>query len=415
MQALSLAQELGKLCEVPAAEDEDKPHLAFEMRKSDQAKGVSFYDLVVPMGNLSFHRADFLLCLSKQLDEKTTTSHFSKRLVSYSYSTPTSPITLLFKDGSTATCDVLIGADGIHSATRHTLLELAARDAEANGSAEGAAAAAVLREVMDPVWSGSVAYRAVVPREKLEKINPNHRAMFTPQNYMGKNKHIIVFPISRGRLINVVAFCSWPEKDGTIFEGKIVEECDKEELLKQYTGWEEEVQQLLQCIEKPSRWAINALKELPISTHGRVALVGDAAHAMTPHQGSGAGQAIEDAYILSALLAHPLTTSSNIRTALEVYESVCLPLGIDVHRRSRLNGKLYEFADPRFAKFDFDCGASEDAQRSESVAEKLKEVGLALVENRAWTWKTEVENDRERAISLLEKLAHEERTGARAT
>ena len=59
-------------------------------------------------------------------------------------------------------------------------------------------------------------------------------------------KHLIVFPIAKGQLINVVAFCSWPDKEGTVYEGKIVEERAQEELLKQYEGWEDEVQQLLQ-------------------------------------------------------------------------------------------------------------------------------------------------------------------------
>ncbi|KAH8111729.1 hypothetical protein DFH11DRAFT_1790494 [Phellopilus nigrolimitatus] len=329
MKALRLEQELAKLTETPAGED--KPHLAFEMRKSDQEKGISFYNLMVPMGNIAFHRADFLRILAEQLDPEITTSHFFKRLTSYSLpsaSSPSSPLILNFKDGTTATCDVLIGSDGIHSATRHTLLELAAKDAEADGAEDGMKAAAVLRGMVEPVWSGSVAYRGVIPREKLEKLNPNHRAMHTAQN------------------------------------GRTVEERTKSELLEQYVGWEEEVQQLLQCIDKPSRWAINALKGIPIYSHDRVALMGDAAHAMTPHQGSGAGQAIEDAYILASILTHQLTTRETLPASLKVYEAVCLPHGNEVQWRSWQNGKLYEFADPRFANLDFSDGANSKCIRT---------------------------------------------------
>ena len=60
------------------------------------------------------------------------------------------------------------------------------------------------------------------------------------------HKHIITYPISNGRLVNVVAFCSWPDREGSTYDGKMVEERTQEELLKQYEGWEEEVQQLLQ-------------------------------------------------------------------------------------------------------------------------------------------------------------------------
>ncbi|KAH8111716.1 FAD/NAD-binding domain-containing protein [Phellopilus nigrolimitatus] len=401
MKTLGLKQELAKISEVPKIEN--KPRVGFELHKSDQAtRSESFYEIMVTMGILTFHRAEFLMCLAEQLDSATTSKHFSKRLISYTLPpdwSPSSPITLNFKDGTTATCDVLIGADGIHSATRHTLLGLAANDAEADGSDEGRKSAETLRGMVDPVWSGSVAYRAVIPRERLEKLNPNHRAMRTAQNYMGKNKHLIVFPLSQGRLINVVAFCSWPEKEGTIFEGKTVEERSKAELLEQYVGWEEEVQQVLQCMDSPSLWAINALKGLPISSHSRVALVGDATHAMTPHQGSGAGQAIEDAYILASILAHPLTTLASIPAALKVYETVRLPHANDVQRRSRENGKLYEFADPRFADLNLGGGTIS----SEPDPQTLWKLGDAIFENWKWAWTTDIEDDRKKAIALLEE------------
>lgn len=67
---------------------------------------------------------------------------------------------------------------------------------------------------------------------------------------------------------------------------------------------------------------------------------------MAPHQGSGAGQAVEDAYILAALLSNPLTTLKTLPTALKVYEEVRLPFAKDVLRRTAVNGRLYEFNEP---------------------------------------------------------------------
>ncbi|KAI5117340.1 hypothetical protein M0805_001945 [Coniferiporia weirii] len=407
MKLLGLEEELRKLCDVPIIED--KPRLAFEMRKSDNEEGVPFYDMIVPTGSLFFHRAEFLNALVKRLDPETSSAHFSKRLISYSLPSKfasNEPITLNFKDGTTATCDVLIGADGIHSATRHTLLELAAENAEMIGNEEGKETARTLRTMLDPIWSGSVAYRAIVPREMLERINPTHSAIFAAKYYVGKSKHIIVFPISHGHLINVVAFCSWPDKFGTIYEGKAVERCSKEELLEQYMGWEEEVQQLLQCVEDPSRWAINSLNGLPTSVHDRVALLGDAAHATTPHQGSGAGQAIEDAYILGVLLAHPLTTLFTLRTTLKVYEEIRLPHGNKVQRLSAEGGRLCEFDDARFSELSAEL-YGENAKSGSADAGKLWEIGHRVIENWKWAWTTDIEDDRKRAVALLKERVGE--------
>ncbi|THH08560.1 hypothetical protein EW145_g2621 [Phellinidium pouzarii] len=365
MNYLYFREHLERLCEVPAVED--KSYLAFRMRKSNQQKGVPFYDTFTPMGTLLLHRIDFINTLVARLDSEIITS------------SPTAPITLAFKDGTTSTCDVLIAADGIHSATRHTMLELAATDSEADGSEEGGGEAAkMLRGMVDPIWSGRVAYRALVPREKLEKINPNHSVIFTAQSYSGKSKHTIVFPISQGRLMNVVAFCSWPDKVGTIFEGKTVEDRSKEELLELYAGWEEEVQKLLQvCL-------YNFLD------CGRLLTI------RTPWLPTGAGQAIEDAYILGALLASPLTTLSTLPISLKVYEEVRLPHGNAVQQRSAGTGRLYEFDDPRFADL-----ANKELGEADKVT--LSEIGDAAVELWKWAWTTDIEDDRSQAMALLKE------------
>ena len=135
-------------------------------------------------GNASFYRVELQNALVKTLDPDTTKTHFAKRMVSYTLpppSEPTSPITLHFEDGSVATCDVLLGADGIHSVTRRTLLNLAANDAEKNGSEDSQKTADALRGFIEPIWSGAMIYRGLIPREKLEKLNPNHSALTTSQ------------------------------------------------------------------------------------------------------------------------------------------------------------------------------------------------------------------------------------------
>ena len=173
----------------------------------------------------------------------------------------------------------------------------------------------------------------------------------------------------------------------------------------------------MQCIENPTFWVINTLNPLPISTYGRVALLGDAVcctlhrllsrsgnltvicckcHAMSPYQGAGAGQAIEDAFILSTLLASPLVTRAMLPTALKVYEEVRLPLANEVLRRSKLSAEIGTFNDSRFASLlgrpshDVDAGA-------------LWDMGHALIDNWKWAWTTNIDGDEEKAVKLLQE------------
>ena len=87
------------------------------------------------------------------------------------------PIQLIFWDKSTATCDILIGADGIRSMVRMSMLHEQAGRAEQHGEL---AEAADLRNHVEPQWSGVVVYRALIPAEELRRISPGHRLLTVP-------------------------------------------------------------------------------------------------------------------------------------------------------------------------------------------------------------------------------------------
>jgi salicylate hydroxylase len=119
---------------------------------------------------MRFHRAHFHGIFLSHLPPSCTT-HNAKRLKSYIQPcSRNSPITLTFTDGSTATCDVLFGADGIKSAVRNVMLrelaEVVSSDAKQS-----------VLSCINPVWSGVTAYRTLIPAEKLRARCPDHRAL----------------------------------------------------------------------------------------------------------------------------------------------------------------------------------------------------------------------------------------------
>jgi salicylate hydroxylase len=120
---------------------------------------------------MRFHRADFHGVLLSHLPPSCTT-HNGKRLKSYiqpfKHRSRNSPITLIFRDGSTATCDVLIGADGIKSAVRPCMMRELAEGMAPNQKQS-------VLSCIDPIWSGVTAYRTLIPAEKLRARCPDHR------------------------------------------------------------------------------------------------------------------------------------------------------------------------------------------------------------------------------------------------
>lgn len=112
-------------------------------------------------------------------------------------------------------------------------------------------------------------------------------------------QHVVSYPISQGRQVNIVAFITVPGGEGKQLEGPAMIDVAKQEVLDQYEGWEPEVLNLLsvcllwflnlavvsddssQCIETPSRWAISHMRGLPTYVDGRVALLGDSVRHRT--------------------------------------------------------------------------------------------------------------------------------------
>lgn len=144
------------------------------------------------------HRVEFQNALAHHLEQEAITTHFGKRLLKYT-SEDDGSVLLHFRDGSTERYDVLVGADGIHSATRQTMIQLATDEARATGN-DGLVQDLSRPGVKDPVWSGTVAYRSLIPSEKLRELNPNHGTLYAPVNVSSSELNgcsvLLTYPIS---------------------------------------------------------------------------------------------------------------------------------------------------------------------------------------------------------------------------
>ncbi|TFY67996.1 hypothetical protein EVJ58_g1294 [Rhodofomes roseus] len=376
IQALGLADELSVFA---SGRIEDGGH-TMHMRKSDEKEAPTTE--MVQSGGMAFHRSHLLASLRKHIPDSCSI-HFAKRLQTYTRSL-TGDIQVTFADGTQATHDLVVGCDGVNSAVRGVLYGTFAEEAKNAGESSKAAEYA---SKVDPVWSETVVYRGLAPRAVLEKTVPDHPAFSRNALLLGKDKHIILYPIAQGKLINVVALVSRQASEGTKYGKSWIREATNEEVLREYAGWEPLAIETLAAMERTDLWAINVVPTLPTYIGDGVALVGDAAHAMATHLGAGAGQAIEDAFVLASLLAHPAVTDEILPHALRAYDEVRRPFSQWVADRSR------------------ECGLTEEfnvlPQTSDPVLD-LQEVVKRMRELFSFLKETSAMADRHKAVAMLE-------------
>ncbi|KAG1859289.1 hypothetical protein F4604DRAFT_1793252 [Suillus subluteus] len=328
LKELGMYEEISRVSTKPPSFS----HVPKYRRSNISQGGFEWFQQIPTLMSSNMHRQHLMDTL-KQYLPSSCSLHFNKRLTRYDKQLSGSLI-LHFADDSTSTTDVLIGADGVHSSVRKTLFETLDRDVVDPSK---------IRHYTDPSWTGTLVYRTVFPAKKLSDLDPNNVALKDFVIFCGMGKHVVSYPISQGTLINVVAFVTDGEKAGTPFEGCWVSSVSHEEVQEPYQDFEPAVKNLLKCSESTSRWALHVVNELPLFASDRVALMGDACHAMTPYFGAGAGQAMEDAFVLGRLLAHPLTTLDSVPAALKAYQDIRLPFSQFVARESARTGRMYDF------------------------------------------------------------------------
>ncbi|TVY90612.1 FAD-dependent monooxygenase [Lachnellula willkommii] len=274
-------------------------------------------------GANSVHRAHFLEEMVKFVPKDLALFH--KRVERVEKTDGHGPVTLYFADGTSVKADAAVGADGVKSHVRQSLLGADKPESHAG-------------------YTYKYAYRGLIPMEKAI-AELGEAAAVNSRMYLGPDHHILTFPIDRGETLNIVAFTTtsqdWPDIH------KSTRAATKQDALNDFSGWGQTVTHLLSLLsEDVDIWAIFDMKDHPAPTYarGKVCVIGDAAHATSPHHGSGAGFAIEDSAVLAELLASPSAkTPSGLRAALQAYDQCRRERSQWLVASSRRAGELYEW------------------------------------------------------------------------
>jgi 2-polyprenyl-6-methoxyphenol hydroxylase-like FAD-dependent oxidoreductase len=218
-------------------------------------------------------------------------------------------VQLTFANGATNEADLVIGADGIHSVLQQEI------GLKAHPSSEGI-----------------MAYRGLIPTERLSWAKDIGGKM---RMWLGKGRSFLCYPVSSGRLMNMVAFVP----TNLDAEETWTAPGDVKMLAAEYAGWHHPVQETIDALDQTFRWGIYDRKPLPFWSNGRMTLLGDAAHPMVPHLGQGAAQAIEDGFTLAVLLED--AKRHEVPKRLKAYEELRLERTSQIQAVARDSGRFY--------------------------------------------------------------------------
>ena len=307
-------------------------------------------------GQESVHRTLFAKDLVSLLPEGSF--HMGKRLIDVTTRQDGS-YTLHFADGGSVDADVVVGADGIKSKCRRLLLGEKSPDA-------------------NPKYAEEFAYRALVPMERAVAVLGEELARNSMVN-IGPDSLTTSYPVEKGTLLNLVACRSlkkWEHDNWTV-------PSSQEAVRNDFVDCGPVMQKVVSMMDKPSKWALFDHPECSTFYKGNFALIGDAAHASTPHQGAGCGQAFEDALVMCSLLTdEAIKSREHVESAFAAYDAVRRPRTLKVVSTSRDNGEI--------------C-----MMRGKSTGKDFAKIKATLDERFHWIWHEDLDQQVETARAIL--------------
>ncbi|KAF3386440.1 Salicylate hydroxylase [Penicillium rolfsii] len=323
---------------------------------SGDKEGDLLMDLkALPSGQTTLRRANFLDALVGLIPPEIV--HFGKRLEKLTEGEK--GVELVFDDGSVAKADVVVGCDGIKSKVKESMLPEESKETQ-------------------PRYSGMYGYRAVLDMEDMIEAVGEQRARDSTM-YIGKGAYGISYPIMRAKKVNVGLYILSEQWDCETW----VRPAKREDMQRDASNMGRYVKALVEHMPDPSQWAIFEHPHISTYCRSRVAILGDAAHASTPHQGAGAGQAIEDAHVLAELLGDSrVRTAPDVIAAFKAYDEVRRPRSQRVVTSSKENAYLL-------------CLCLDGVEDDET---KLKETWQSRLR---WLWDLNIEEQAEQARQCM--------------
>jgi salicylate hydroxylase/6-hydroxynicotinate 3-monooxygenase len=229
-------------------------------------------------------------------------------------------VALAFTDGHEVLADAVIGADGVHSLVRSYVLA-------PTGVADR------------PRFTGRVAYRTTFPAARLAGLDIGR----SRTKWWGADRHIVIYPVTANR-DEIYFVTSQPERADWITQESWSAKGDVGEMCAAFAAFHPDVRAVLAAAPEVHKWGIFEREPLPTWRRGRIVLLGDACHPMTPYMASGAAMALEDAAVLARCFAE--MPDEDVERVFDTFETSRKPRTSRVQAGSSANNWMRNATDP---------------------------------------------------------------------
>jgi 2-polyprenyl-6-methoxyphenol hydroxylase-like FAD-dependent oxidoreductase len=257
------------------------------------------------------HRADLHnLLVAKVRSLKSNAIRLNNRVTGFEETDD--GVQLKLSDGSRASADILVGADGVKSAVRAQIA--------------GASSAS---------YTGDAAWRLIVPAERLP---PNLMGQVMSV-WMGPGRHAVCYYLRSGQLLNFVGLVETDEVSEESWTAKY----PWETLKADFAGWHADIQTVIDAADRDMcfRWSLFYRPPIAKWSTKRATMLGDAVHATLPYLAQGAAMAIED----GAILTRALAATADVPDALQLYERNRIERTSRIVNGSGANRTLFHMSD----------------------------------------------------------------------